>query len=142
MNAILQCLAHVDIVVEYFVMDRYRADIKQKKRKIKSKKIDASSKGTLTDIFADLVKSLWSFCYTKSLCQEFKETVCKYGEQYRETSQQDAQEFLLWILDHIHVDICKNTTWSFYSKSVTLRVSMTIISVHYWVLKNHILSLN
>eukprot|EP00794_Sanderia_malayensis_P008895 gene8895-9846_t len=126
MNAILQCLAHVERIVEYFVTERYRDDMKpNKKKKVRTKKCITTnnniSKGTLTESLADLLKSLWSFAYTKTLCQEFREIVCKFGEQYKGTSQQDAQEFLLWLLDCIHIDLHKTTTWNFYNKSVTVK---------------------
>ena len=122
MNAVLQCLAHIDPVVEYFATDKYRDDMKQRRKIFKSRKLENCVKGKLTDLLAELLKSLWTFGYSKELGQAFKDAVSKYGEQYRGTSQQDAQEFLLWLLDFIHEDLCKSPSWSFYNRSSANKV--------------------
>ena len=122
MNSVLQCLGHLDIVVEYFAMDKYRADMKQKRTLFKSRKLENHVKGKLTEHLAEVLKCLWNFESPVNKCKGFKETVLKCGEQYRGALQQDAQEFLLWLLNHLHEDLCKNASWG-YSKSSLIRVS-------------------
>ncbi|KAM9296796.1 ubiquitin carboxyl-terminal hydrolase 43 [Gastrophryne carolinensis] len=43
--------------------------------------------------------------YTPQLSVEFKNIVAKYSSQFRGNSQQDALEFLLWLLDRMHEDL-------------------------------------
>ena len=127
MNSVLQCLAHIDTVVEYFALGKYRDDLKHRKTLFKSKKLENCYKGKLTEQFAELLRSLWTFGYSKERCQDFKDAVSKYGEQYRGTSQQDAQEFLLWLLDYLHEDLCKSRGWSLYNKTSLIRVRFDFI---------------
>eukprot|EP00918_Siedleckia_nematoides_P076151 GHVU01166548.1.p1 GENE.GHVU01166548.1~~GHVU01166548.1.p1 ORF type:complete len:365 (+),score=36.15 GHVU01166548.1:391-1485(+) len=102
MNAVLQCLSHTERLAEYFVTDEYKHDIK-KNNKLNAKKF--GTKGELTEQLSILLKSLWSCKYKSCVSSEFKSVVGKYGSQYRGTSQHDAQEFLLWLLDKIHEDL-------------------------------------
>ncbi|KAJ8254262.1 hypothetical protein COCON_G00208740 [Conger conger] len=50
-------------------------------------------------------RALWTLEYTPQLSVEFKNTVSKYSSQFRGNSQQDALEFLLWLLDRVHEDV-------------------------------------
>ena len=111
MNAVLQCLGHIDVIVEYFAMDRYINDINQSKKKVNKprKGCQGQRNGELTTKLANLLRSLWSFGYTKELCKEFKDTVARHGEQYGGTVQHDAQEFLLWLLDYLHEDLSESS---------------------------------
>ena len=128
MNAVLQCLGHIDLVVEYFVLEKRCQDAKQKKRLFKSKKSENFAKGKLTNILGALLRSLWSFGYSKELCQAFKDVVSKHGEQYRGTAQQDAQEFLLWLLNCIHLDHSRSALWPFHNKTTTLKVAIVLFT--------------
>ena len=101
MNATIQCLAHTDLLAEYFVMDDYKQDIKV--RKGQSKKF--GTRGEVTEKLAALLKSLWSSRYTPQISSDFRNVVGKFGPQYRGYSQHDAQEFLLWLLDKVHEDL-------------------------------------
>ena len=105
MNATVQCLAHTDLLAEYFVMDDYKEDIKL--RKGQSKKF--GTRGEVTEKLAGLLKSLWSSRYTPQVSSDFKNAVSKFGVQYRGYSQHDAQEFLLWLLDKVHEDLNRAT---------------------------------
>lgn len=127
MNSVLQCLAHIDTVVEYFALGKYRLDLKHRKTIFRNRKIENIGKGKLTEQFAELLKSLWTFEYSKELCQDFKDAVSKHGEQYRGTSQQDAQEFLLWLLDFLHEDLGRGRGWSLSSKASIKKVRLPLI---------------
>lgn len=122
MNAVLQCLAHIDSVVEYFALGKYRDNLKQRWGIFKGRKLEKCYKGKLTERFANLLKGLWTFGYSRELCQDFKDAVSKHGEQYSGTSQQDAQEFLLRLLDYLHEDLCKPRGSTQYIKSSIMRV--------------------
>ncbi|KAK9888287.1 hypothetical protein WA026_000549 [Henosepilachna vigintioctopunctata] len=101
-NAVLQCIAHTDVLAEYFVLDRYKIDL-SKRNKLNSKKF--GSKGELTEQLAVLLKALWACKYDPELTIAFKQVVEKYGSQYKGRQQHDALEFLQWLLDKIHEDL-------------------------------------
>ena len=102
MNAVLQCLSHTELLLEYFITNSYKNDIKRN-NKTRAKKF--GSRGELTDHLSSLFKSLWSCQYTPDISNDFKNVVGKYSNQYKGYAQHDAQEFLLWLLDKIHEDV-------------------------------------
>ena len=102
MNAVLQCLSHSELLVEYFITDQYKNDIKRNNKQNAKK---YGTKGELTEHLGMLLKSLWTCQYTPDLSSAFKSVVGKYGSQYRGYSQHDAQEFLMWLLDKVHEDL-------------------------------------
>ncbi|XP_053132252.1 ubiquitin carboxyl-terminal hydrolase 31 [Hemicordylus capensis] len=61
--------------------------------------------GEVTEQLAQLVRALWTLEYTPQHSREFKSIVSKNAMQYRGSSQHDAQEFLLWLLDRVHEDL-------------------------------------
>ncbi|XP_027046488.1 ubiquitin carboxyl-terminal hydrolase 31-like [Pocillopora damicornis] len=105
MNSIIQCLAHTDLLAEYFVMDQYKEDLKLRKGQTKK----FGTRGEVTEKLALLLKSLWSSQYNSQISSDFKSIVGKYGVQYRGYAQHDAQEFLLWLLDKVHEDLNRAT---------------------------------
>ena len=102
MNAVLQCLCHTELLVEYFLTDRYKLDLKRNNKRSARK---YGTKGELTEHLAALMKSLWTARYSPDISNRFTSVVGKFGSQYRGTAQHDAQEFLLWLLDNIHEDL-------------------------------------
>ncbi|GFO06770.1 ubiquitin carboxyl-terminal hydrolase, partial [Plakobranchus ocellatus] len=104
MNAVLQCLSNTDSFTEYFVKDFYKNDLKNNKNGKKS--VFRSSQGEVTDQLGILLKSLWSGKYSSDISREFKSIIGKFSGQYKGDHQHDAQEFLLWLLDRIHEDVC------------------------------------
>lgn len=101
MNAILQCLSNTDQLAEYFVTDQYKNDLNRQKSTART----LSSQGDVTEQFAILLKCLWNCQYDPRVTSHFKEVVGKYASQYQGTSQHDAQEFFLWLLDSVHEDL-------------------------------------
>nr|KAI8765519.1 ubiquitin carboxyl-terminal hydrolase 31-like isoform X1 [Biomphalaria glabrata] len=104
MNAVLQCLSNTDSFTEYFVKDFFKNDLKNNKNGKKG--VFRSNHGEVTEQLARLLKSLWSGKYTSEISKEFKSVVGKVNAQYKGDHQHDAQEFLLWLLDRIHEDVC------------------------------------
>ena len=102
MNAVIQCLSNTELLVEYFVLDQYKHDIKRNNKQNAKK---YGTKGELTEHLALLLKSLWTCKYNSDVSSEFKSVVGKYGSQYRGYAQHDAQEFLMWLLDKVHEDL-------------------------------------
>lgn len=114
MNATIQCLAHTDLLAEYFVMDQYKEDLKLRKGQIKK----FGTRGEVTEKLALLLKSLWSSQYNSQISSDFKSIVGKYGVQYRGYAQHDAQEFLLWLLDKVHEDLNRATKRKYKANKV------------------------
>ncbi|CAG9800706.1 unnamed protein product [Chironomus riparius] len=102
MNAVLQCLSHTDILAEYFVLDQYKADLR-KRNKINSRKF--GTKGELTEQLALVLKALWTCKDPSDYSTTFKDVVERYGSQFKNSTQHDAQEFLFWLLDKVHEDL-------------------------------------
>ena len=101
MNAVLQCLSNTDQLAEYFVTDQYKNDINRQKLAIKK----FGTNGVVTEQFALLLKCLWNGHYDPRVTSQFKDVVGHYANQYQGTSQHDAQEFFLWLLDNVHEDL-------------------------------------
>ncbi|KAM4631526.1 ubiquitin carboxyl-terminal hydrolase 31 [Discoglossus pictus] len=102
MNAVLQCLSNTDLFAEFLGLEQYK----------ESEASDSASplpspgdRGEVTEQLAKLLRSLWTLEYTPQHSREFKTVVSKNALQYRGTSQHDAQEFLLWLLDRVHEDL-------------------------------------
>lgn len=131
MNAIIQCLAHTDLLAEYFVMDQYKQDLKLRKGQTKK----FGTRGEVTERLALLLKSLWSSQYNSQISSDFKWIVGKYGVQYRGYAQHDAQEFFLWLLDKIHEDLNRATKRKYKANKETLGKSDDIIAFE--ALSNH-----
>lgn len=101
MNAVLQCLSNTDQLAEYFVTDQYKNDINRQKQKARL----FGTCGEVTEKFALLLKCLWNGQYDPRVTAQFKEVVGRHSAQYQGTSQHDAQEFFLWLLDNVHEDL-------------------------------------
>lgn len=114
MNSTIQCLAHTDLLAEYFVMDQYKEDLKLRKGQTKK----FGTRGEVTEKLALLLKSLWSSQYNSQISSDFKSIVGKYGVQYRGYAQHDAQEFLLWLLDKVHEDLNRATKRKYKANKV------------------------
>lgn len=115
MNAIIQCLAHTDLLAEYFVLGDYKKDMK---RKAQNKKF--GTRGEVTEKLAILLHHLWSSQYNSQISSDFKVVVGQHGLQYRGYAQHDAQEFFLWLLDKVHEDLNRATKKKYKPNKVSL----------------------
>ena len=115
LNAIIQCLAHIDLVSEYFALGSYKHDLlghessSTIRRKYKSVKTRDLDEFRLTLTLAELIKSLWqSNLYDLDLCHDFHKVVASKSDQYAGVHQHDAQEFFMWLIDKVHEDCTKS----------------------------------
>ncbi|XP_066432507.1 ubiquitin carboxyl-terminal hydrolase 31 isoform X1 [Eleutherodactylus coqui] len=102
MNAVLQCLSNTDLFAEFLGLEQY------KESEASSSPLPspgAQDRGEVTEQLAALLRSLWTLEYTPQHSRDFKTVVSRNALQYRGTSQHDAQEFLLWLLDRVHEDL-------------------------------------
>ncbi|XP_069124188.1 ubiquitin carboxyl-terminal hydrolase 31-like [Argopecten irradians] len=104
MNAVLQCLNNTDIFVEYFIRQLHKDDQRSSARRLGFRNVH-----NVTEQLGILLNSLWTNRYHNDVSENFKAVVGKYNSQYKGTSQHDAQEFLLWLLDRLNEDFNANT---------------------------------
>ncbi|MED6250568.1 Ubiquitin carboxyl-terminal hydrolase 31 [Ataeniobius toweri] len=116
MNAILQCLSNTELFAEYLALEQFRGgeassgDSEKPKPNggLVQKKGGSQQQqeaGEVTEQLSGLVRALWTFEYTPQHSRDFKNVVSKSALQFRGSSQHDAQEFLLWLLDRVHEDL-------------------------------------
>jgi ubiquitin C-terminal hydrolase len=97
MNAVVQCLSNTPKLKDYFLNDSYQTDLNVEN--------PLGFGGLVASEFSLLVYALWlgKFKQISPIC--FKSTIGKYNEQFLNNDQQDAQEFLLFLLDGLHEDL-------------------------------------
>ncbi|XP_015285216.1 PREDICTED: ubiquitin carboxyl-terminal hydrolase 31, partial [Gekko japonicus] len=135
MNAVLQCLSNTELFAEFLALQHYRgageggeggagpplppngttdgpppmtpaaAARPPEEEEEEEEEEEGSSQGEVTEQLAQLVRALWTLEYTPQHSRHFKSIVSKNALQYRGSSQHDAQEFLLWLLDRVHEDL-------------------------------------
>ena len=110
-NSILQCLAHIDLVGEYFAKNLFQDDLQTKYAENSSKyadnvfQSDKNNNDQFMFVLGRMFKSLWLIdCYNIELCKKFHDVIGSYDKQYAGYEQQDAQEFFMWLIDRIHED--------------------------------------
>ena len=94
MNSILQCLSNFNILVTYFMDDKYLKDIND----------TSETRGNVAIEFAALVRSLWSGMYKSIAPVDFKKAIGRYRECFRGNEQQDAHELLSTLMGWLHND--------------------------------------
>jgi ubiquitin C-terminal hydrolase len=93
-NSIVQCLASIPQFVEYFTSNRYMEHINHHN-------ILSNSKGKIAHAFAFVLSQLFQG-EKYIVISEFKQALAQFWYQYDPYQQQDAQEFLIYLLDAIH----------------------------------------
>ena len=102
MNTVLQCISNTDQCAEYFVLKQFKEILHVKGI---AKRLVGHQKGDVTEHLSQLLESLWTLNYSPALSDQFKSVVSKYNSQYKGSSQHDAQEFLLWLLDRLNEEL-------------------------------------
>ncbi|XP_068610478.1 ubiquitin carboxyl-terminal hydrolase 31-like [Brachionichthys hirsutus] len=116
MNAILQCLSNTELFAEYLALEHFRVGEASSGSADKAKsngvlvlkrggQQQQEAGGEVTEQLSGLVRALWTFEYTPQHSRDFKNVVSKSALQFKGSSQHDAQEFLLWLLDRVHEDL-------------------------------------
>ncbi len=95
MNSGLQCLSHCSLLTDYFLSDKYEADINTDN--------PISLGGELAKEYANLIGALWRDGALTVTPRKFKSSLARFAPQFSGYMQQDAQELLAFLLDGLHV---------------------------------------
>ncbi|CAM5175309.1 unnamed protein product [Eretmochelys imbricata] len=96
MNAVLQCLSSTKPLRDYCLRKEF----------LQEQSSTSRAQQELTEAFADVISSLWHPDSTEAVDPgRFKAVFQKYVPSFTGYSQQDAQEFLKFFMDRLHVEI-------------------------------------
>ncbi|KAI6821185.1 cysteine proteinase [Hortaea werneckii] len=102
MNSVLQALSATVPLSVFLMDDAYRAQLQRDNWK--------SSRGILTELYANLIRSLWKGDVSAIRPTTFRNFVKRTSETFNNEDQQDAKEFLELMVDVLHED--GNRMWA------------------------------
>uniref|UniRef100_A0A0X3PAE1 Ubiquitin carboxyl-terminal hydrolase n=2 Tax=Schistocephalus solidus TaxID=70667 RepID=A0A0X3PAE1_SCHSO len=98
MNSVLQCLSNTQALAEACLDRSYINDLNE----------SSSMRGKLFEVYADLMRQIWEPTngpQTYISPQRFKAQIQKFAPRFMGYAQQDAQEFLRYLLQGLHEDV-------------------------------------
>ena len=101
MNSTIQCLSATIDLATFFLQDTWRGQVQPNWK---------GSEGILPDIFSNLIRSLWNHESTVIRPKSLRTFCGRMNAQWSLERQQDAEEFLMFLLDCLHEDL--NINWN------------------------------
>ncbi|KAL4432979.1 hypothetical protein ABPG74_005352 [Tetrahymena malaccensis] len=96
-NSALQCLLNVQPLMDYFLSDLHNQEVNIYN--------PLGSQGKVTQAFAELVYMIWCQNNKYIVPKVFLNTIQQFSPIFGDGSQQDSQEFLIFLLDLLHEDL-------------------------------------
>ena len=97
MNAVLQCVVHVQSIVHFFSNEGWTGDLNRTN--------PLGSGGRVAEAFASFLKDYVSDEYSVIVPYEFKKAIGATAVQFQGHGQQDANEFYMLMMDALHEDL-------------------------------------
>jgi ubiquitin C-terminal hydrolase len=109
MNSALQCLAHVKPLTQFF-LDELTQNTSDDEKGLDPEWNQFYTVGTVIGAYADVLRNLWlprKFFYSMYSYrpERIKETIGLQAPRFATYDQQDAQEFMTYLLDEIHKEL-------------------------------------
>ncbi|XP_077313514.1 ubiquitin carboxyl-terminal hydrolase 2-like isoform X1 [Lithobates pipiens] len=99
MNSILQCLSNTKDLRDYCLQKTYKRDLNSK-----------NGNTAIMEEFARLLQAMWTSSVNEVVSpMEFKSQIQRYAPRFMGYNQQDAQEFLRFMLDGLHNEVNRVT---------------------------------
>jgi len=97
-SSAIQCMGYMPLLRSYLLSGEYKAtgDL--------NKDNPLGTNGRLLEEFADLIRLVWSAKAGEKAPTKFRSQLAKINSQFAGADQQDAQEFLNYMLDVLHED--------------------------------------
>jgi len=125
MNAVIQCLSNTEFFTEYFVTNEFEATVLAAQK--------AGRACAVTKKLNRLLSSLWTCDYRYEVSASFRAVVGQNSVQYQGTEQNDAQEFLQWLLDRVNEELYgTGVTNNQALYSVKYKVSVSNLLFQFW----------
>jgi ubiquitin carboxyl-terminal hydrolase 4/11/15 len=96
MNSALQCLSATEPLMQYFVSGKFETELNPTNPLGKG--------GELAQEFGRLVARMWSGKESSLVPRDFKWMLGNFAKRFDDSSQQDSQELLAFLLDGLHED--------------------------------------
>ncbi|KAJ1719662.1 hypothetical protein LPJ53_005617 [Coemansia erecta] len=97
MNSALQCVGHIPELSAYFVSGAYQAELNRSN--------PLGMQGAVALAYGRMARAMWQSARGVHAPRGFKQTIAQWAPQFRGYNQQDAPEFLAFLLDGLHEDL-------------------------------------